>query len=129
VDVITTGTERAAAGAAPAIASALADEVADRLATGAFDALVLVGGDGAAAVLDRLHAERVLLGSAIVPGAPEGWIVGGRADGLHLVTKSGGFGGPDTLVTLVRRLREVRSPHPTTPPPPALAHPTSEDTP
>jgi D-threonate/D-erythronate kinase len=141
VDVITTPAERAPADAptphATAIARRLADRVADRLATGRFDALVLVGGDGAAAVLDRLHAERVLIGSAIVPGAPEGRILGGPADGLRIVTKSGGFGDPDTLATLVRRLRDGPLPQPPSPPssqassPPstAPAHPTPEDYP
>ena len=135
VEVITTPTERAPAGApaphATAIARRLADGVADRLATGTFDALVLVGGDGAAAVLDRLRADRVLIGSAVVPGAPEGRILGGPADGLRIVTKSGGFGDPDTLATLVRRLRDGPLPQrpssPTASSRPAPAHPTSED--
>jgi uncharacterized protein YgbK (DUF1537 family) len=131
VEVVTTATERAPAGTpephATTIARRLAVQVADRLATGRFDALVLVGGDGAAAVLDRLHAERVLIGSAIVPGAPEGRIVGGSADGLRVVTKSGGFGDPDTLATLVRRLRDGAPPRLPSPPCPAPAHPTPED--
>jgi uncharacterized protein YgbK (DUF1537 family) len=131
VDVMTTGTERAAAEAAVEIASRLADEVVDRLNSGNFDALVLVGGDGAAAVLTRLHAERVLIDSAIVPGAPDGRIVGGRADGLRVVTKSGGFGGPDTLTTVVRRLRDAAACQQAAPQPTpfrtAHAHPTPED--
>jgi uncharacterized protein YgbK (DUF1537 family) len=131
VDVITTSSERASgsatAGRATVIAEQLADRVADRLARGRFDALVLVGGDGAAAVLDRLQAERVLIGSAIVPGAPEGRIVGGPADGLRVVTKSGGFGDPDTLSTLVRRLRDGLAPQPPAPRRPVPAHPTPED--
>jgi uncharacterized protein YgbK (DUF1537 family) len=129
VELVTTPTERAAAGEATALAAQLAEQVADRLAAGRFDALVLVGGDGAAAVLDRLQAQRVRIGSALVPGAPEGWIVGGPADGLRVVTKSGGFGDPDTLVTVVRRLRAAR---PLGEPPssrPAPAHPIPEDNP
>ena len=55
-------------------------------------ALVLVGGDGAAAVLDRLDADGITIDGAIVPGCPTGIVVGGPADGLRLVTKSGGFG-------------------------------------
>jgi hypothetical protein len=42
-----------------------------------------------------------------VPGAPDGRVVGGTADGLRLITKSGGFGGPDTLITIVQRLRSA----------------------
>ena len=40
-------------------------------------------------------------------GAPNGRVVGGTADGLRLITKSGGFGVPDTLITIVQRLRSA----------------------
>ena len=33
-----------------------------------------------------------------------GRVVGGPADGLRVVTKSGGFGGADDLITIVRLL-------------------------
>lgn len=131
VELLATATERAPAGApagsAAAIARELADRVSGRLASGGFDALVLVGGDGAAAVLDRLSAERVVIGSAVVPGAPEGRIVGGPADGLRVVTKSGGFGDPDTLATLVRRLRDPAPRQPSTHVRPTPVHPIPED--
>jgi uncharacterized protein YgbK (DUF1537 family) len=67
-------------------------------------AMFLCGGDTAAFVLDRLGAEGILLEGEIQPGVPFGRIVGGRAAGAAVVTKSGGFGGPDTLVHAVRIL-------------------------
>jgi uncharacterized protein YgbK (DUF1537 family) len=74
------------------------------LEQGRFDAIVLVGGDGAGAVLDRLDVERVMINSLIMPGTPLGQVIGGPAHGLRIVTKSGGFGDTDALVTIVRRL-------------------------
>jgi uncharacterized protein YgbK (DUF1537 family) len=89
---------------AAAVATGLAELVAQAWERGGFDAIVLVGGDGAGAVLDRLGVGRVLIGSSILPGTPDGRVVGGPAHGLRIVTKSGGFGAADALVTIVRRL-------------------------
>lgn len=44
-------------------------EVAERLRQNDYDALVLVGGDGAAAVLDRVGATGIALHSALLPGS------------------------------------------------------------
>jgi uncharacterized protein YgbK (DUF1537 family) len=70
-----------------------------------YAAVVVVGGDGAAAVLAGLGADHVQIDHALVPGCATGIVAGGRADGLRVVTKSGGFGGPATLDEIVRRLR------------------------
>lgn len=85
-------------------AAQLADRVEAALRSGPVGALVLVGGDGAAAVLDRLGTHRVRIESAVAPGVPLGRVVGGAADGLRLVTKSGGFGDAGTLTHIVDRL-------------------------
>ena len=109
VDVLTTGTEMAAT---PLEAAAeLADRVADALDAQAYDALIVVGGDGAAAILTRLAVDRIVIDGTIDRGCPTGILHGGTADGLRLVTKSGGFGDPTTLATVVRRLRAT-SAHP-----------------
>lgn len=85
-------------------ATALAAQVTEALAQHRFAALVLVGGDGASAVLAHLRAESVVVDSQILPGCALGMLVGGEADGLPIVTKSGGFGEPTTLSTLLSRL-------------------------
>jgi uncharacterized protein YgbK (DUF1537 family) len=92
-------------GFAAEAAAQLADQVAAELVTSSYEALVLVGGDGAAAVLRRVAASRVVVKSMIGVGCPSGTIVGGQADGLRLVTKSGGFGDRETLTAIVRGLR------------------------
>jgi uncharacterized protein YgbK (DUF1537 family) len=82
------------------------------------DALVVVGGDGVAAVLDRLGATGILVDDVLATGCPTGTIVGGIADGTRIVTKSGGFGTSQTLIDLVSRLRSGPS-GPDRPPRPA----------
>ena len=114
VEVLTTDTLRTTA--PDAAAADLAARVAASFGAHHVGALVAVGGDGAAAILRRLAADRVTVDGAISAGCPTGTIAGGTADGLRLVTKSGGFGDPTTLTTLVARLRSGtgsdRVPHP-----------------
>jgi D-threonate/D-erythronate kinase len=102
---ILTSTSAANVSAADAAAQ-LADQVAAELATSSYEALLLVGGDGAAAILRRVAASRIVVDSMISVGCPSGTIAGGQADGLRLVTKSGGFGHRETLTAIVRGLRD-----------------------
>jgi D-threonate/D-erythronate kinase len=101
---IMTATQAINVSAAEAAAE-LADRVAAELRAGYYLAAVLVGGDGAAAILRRLAADRLVVDSMISTGCANGTVVGGPADGLRLITKSGGFGQPDTLTRIVDRLR------------------------
>lgn len=55
-------------------------------------ALMLLGGEGARAVLKRLGAWRLHIHTAVREGIPIGTIEGGIADGSTVVTKAGGFG-------------------------------------
>lgn len=93
----------------PTTPDAAADELAERVAAALagcrYGALVAIGGDGAAAVLRRLAADQIVVDGAISAGCPTGIVLGGHADGVRVVTKSGGFGDPATLTTLVTRLR------------------------
>jgi uncharacterized protein YgbK (DUF1537 family) len=107
VDVITTPAARSDAAA---IAAAFGDLVAQQLRSGAYDALVLVGGDGAAATLDRIGVTAITVHAALAPGVPIGTIVGGAAAGVRVVTTSGGFGDSDSLLRVVDRLQSICSP-------------------
>lgn len=91
---------------APLVAAALAEQAAGILDSEGIDALVLVGGDGARAVLARLDATEILFSHSLRAGAPIGMIRGGRADGLLVVTKAGGFGSATLLAEIVRDLVE-----------------------
>ncbi|HET9871915.1 MAG TPA: four-carbon acid sugar kinase family protein [Propionibacteriaceae bacterium] len=109
VDVLISGTATTTADEA---AADLAARVDAALAEHPYSALVIVGGDGAAAILGRVGADHLLIDGAIHPGCPSGIVIGGRADGLRLVTKSGGFGDSDTLRTILTRLRRGSDPIP-----------------
>ena len=66
--------------------------------------LLLCGGDTALLVCRLLGAEGIRLEAEIEPGVPFGRLLGGVGDGLAVVTKSGGFGGHDTLACVARVL-------------------------
>lgn len=74
----------------------VAARVGDRLARGDVGTLVVVGGDTAAAVLGG--AERRVGGFAAL-GMP--WSLDASEGGPLVITKAGGFGGPDALVDLL----------------------------
>ena len=67
--------------------------------------MVLVGGDGAAAALQRVRADAIRLHGTLAPGVPVGTILGGAAHGMRVVTRSGGFGRSDSLLEIVARLQ------------------------
>jgi D-threonate/D-erythronate kinase len=102
VDVISTPSARTDT---EAIAAGFGDRVAEQLVRARYDTLVLVGGDGAAAILDRVNATAIAVHEALAPGVPIGTILGGEADGVRVVTKSGGFGHSDCLVRIIDRLQ------------------------
>lgn len=63
--------------------------------------LILIGGDGALAALKALDATHIDLDGSLLEGCPTGVVCGGIANGLRIVTKSGGFGTPGTVAELV----------------------------
>ncbi|MDQ3509996.1 MAG: four-carbon acid sugar kinase family protein [Actinomycetota bacterium] len=66
---------------------------------GRFGGLVMTGGDTAVGVARRLGAKGIEVLGEVEPGVPFGRLVGGGA--YPVVTKAGGFGGPDTLCDAV----------------------------
>lgn len=77
-----------------AVAQAMA-EVVRRTSRDSFGALVLTGGDTAAAVARGLGASGIELLGEVEAGVPVGRLIGPRP--YPVVTKAGGFGGPNTL--------------------------------
>jgi D-threonate/D-erythronate kinase len=69
-----------------------------------FEGLVLTGGTTAVEVARRLGATGFELGGEVEVGVPVGALIGPRP--YPVVTKAGGFGGPDTLVGAVRALAQ-----------------------
>lgn len=79
--------------------AALAALVADSF--GAIGALVLAGGETARRVLEAMGVTRLRVRGEIAPGA----VVSIAPGGITVVTRPGSFGGPDSLVEIVSRLR------------------------
>lgn len=90
--------------AAIRVATGLAELTEAVLKRTAISALVLMGGEGARAVLDRLRSEAIRVTGAIREGIPMGIIEGGQLDGVAVVTKAGGFGDRSTLADLIPEL-------------------------
>jgi D-threonate/D-erythronate kinase len=83
------------------VAALLSDE-------GLFEGLVLTGGATAVGVARGLGASGIRLEGEVETGVPMGALIGPRP--YPVVTKAGGFGGPDTLVGAVEALsREERN--------------------
>jgi uncharacterized protein YgbK (DUF1537 family) len=69
-------------------------------------AFVLSGGDTASWILRIFEAEAIRLEGVVRTGIPFGRILGGRFNGLRVVTKSGSFGGETTLEEIAQFLRK-----------------------
>lgn len=69
-------------------------------------AFVITGGETAELVLRAVGARGIRLSGLVQPGIPWGTLDGGMFAGLPVVTKSGSFGGPDTLVEVYQFLRQ-----------------------
>jgi uncharacterized protein YgbK (DUF1537 family) len=96
--------------AAELVAESLAT-ITDLVVDRGVDALMLLGGEGARAVLARLGSESLLVHSAIREGIPLGTLEGGKADGVAVVTKAGGFGTPASVAEIVAELLSATEGH------------------
>jgi uncharacterized protein YgbK (DUF1537 family) len=66
--------------------------------------LFLTGGETALAVCRALGVTGIDILGELEAGIPWGRLAGGVAPGLQVVTKAGGFGRPDSLVTVLDAL-------------------------
>jgi uncharacterized protein YgbK (DUF1537 family) len=87
----------------PARAAArLAGEARCVLERRPFDVVAVAGGETAVALYTALDAERIDLVGAPAPGLAFGYLRSPRHPALPVLTKAGGFGGPDLFVSLRR---------------------------
>jgi uncharacterized protein YgbK (DUF1537 family) len=68
-------------------------------------ALILTGGETAMLAVNAFEAHSFILQGELAPGIPWGLVQGGPAHGCVVVTKSGGFGGPDAFNEILAALR------------------------
>lgn len=69
--------------------------------------LVLTGGEVASAVCVELGVRAIDVYGEVQPGIPYGALRSGGEDNLRVVTKAGGFGEPDALLTAMEFLKEA----------------------
>jgi uncharacterized protein YgbK (DUF1537 family) len=100
--VVRSPEERSAAG--ESVLGSLAEVAALLSEEGLFEGMVLTGGATAVGVARRLGASGIRLEGEVEAGIPIGALIGPRP--YRVVTKAGGFGGPDTLVEAVEALSE-----------------------
>jgi D-threonate/D-erythronate kinase len=93
---------RASAGKRGQVMRSLAGAAAALAGEGLFGGLVLTGGSTAVAVSRALGGVGIRLAGEVEAGVPVGTLVGPKP--YTVVTKAGGFGGPDTLVGAVESL-------------------------
>ena len=93
--------ERRAADRGDAVAR-LAAQAAAAIERERWDLVVVTGGETAVALWSALGAERLDLIGAPAPGLALGQLRAPGRDPLAVLTKAGGFGPPDLLVTLQR---------------------------
>ncbi|MBA2579510.1 MAG: hypothetical protein H0V03_01465, partial [Thermoleophilaceae bacterium] len=79
--------------------------VATALAAAWPELVVASGGDSALAICTALGVEALVVERALPAGAVESTTYGRPDPPLRLVTKSGGFGGPEALAELCGALR------------------------
>jgi len=69
---------------------------------------VVVGGDTVYNICNKLKVKGLKINGEVEPLIPCGISIGGQIDGMHLVTKAGGFGSQDVLLRSIKYLkREV----------------------
>src|SRR5829696_1761090 len=89
-------------GSGESVLGSLAEVVAHLSEEELFEGLILTGGATAVGVARRLGASGIRLQGEVESGVPVGTLIGARP--YPVVTKAGGFGGPDTLVGAVEAL-------------------------
>lgn len=69
--------------------------------------IVSTGGDTSMQICKSLDAQGIELIDEIEPGIPIGKIVGGDADGILIVTKSGGFGTDNVFIKILEYIKNI----------------------
>lgn len=87
------------------VVRALADVAAGLMHRGDPQGVFLSGGDTAESVWARIGASALIIREEILPGLMRGEFVGGRFNGLPVVTKAGAFGQAETLNQLVNSMK------------------------
>lgn len=89
------------------IAKVLGEIVAQLVLGQKVRGLILTGGDTAVHVCQNLEAKGIELMKELQPGIPLCKLMGGKAQGMQVVTKAGGFGQPDAFLKVYEALNHA----------------------
>ena len=92
------------------VATIMAEAVAGIANSHKFAGLFLSGGDIAAEVCRRLSVSAIRVHGEVEPGIPMGELIGGKGEGIRVVTKAGGFGTEAALVKSILYLEKGHLP-------------------
>ena len=92
------------------VATIMAEAVAGIVNSHKFAGLFLSGGDIAAEVCRRLSVSAIRVHGEVEPGIPVGELIGGKGEGIRVVTKAGGFGTEAALVKSILYLEKGHLP-------------------
>lgn len=68
--------------------------------------IIAIGGDTSLQVCKALKVKGIELQDEIIKGIPIGRMIGGATGNMNIVTKSGGFGRPDALISVMQYLQQ-----------------------
>jgi uncharacterized protein YgbK (DUF1537 family) len=71
--------------------------------------MVLTGGTTAMQALELMSAYGTQVDDEVSAGIPSAVVIGGRCDGLRIVTKAGGFGDDEAITRSIRHLKRKGS--------------------
>ncbi|WP_455368046.1 four-carbon acid sugar kinase family protein [[Eubacterium] cellulosolvens] len=80
-------------------------QLAGMVAKEKISGIILTGGAIAIKAFKTIGALGFQVKEEVMPGIPIGQIIGGRLDGLHVITKAGAFGDEDALIRCIKTLR------------------------
>lgn len=92
------------------IATIMAEAVAGIVNSHRLAGLFLSGGDIAAEVCRSLSVSAIRVHGEVEPGVPAGELIGGKGEGIRVVTKAGGFGTEAALVKSILYLEKGHLP-------------------
>jgi len=92
------------------VAITIAEAVVGIVGSLKFAGLFLTGGDIAAEVCRSLSVSAIRVHGEVEPGVPAGELIGGKGEGIRVVTKAGGFGTEAALVKSILYLEKGHLP-------------------
>ncbi|ONI47721.1 hypothetical protein AN644_04205 [Candidatus Epulonipiscium fishelsonii] len=90
-----------------AVVQGIIGEIGEKILSEAkVSGVFLTGGDTAIGLFNKIKASGSIILGEVAVGIPFMKVVGGKFDGLKIITKAGGFGKEDVIIYSLRKLKE-----------------------